>query len=973
MSRRLVTVLFLDLVGWTGLAERVDPEPLQQLLERYYEICWGVVEEHAGVVEKFIGDAVMAVFGADASREDDAQRALRAAARIRAEVRGLRPPAGGEPLEVHCGLAAGEALVTHSERAGIRVVGDVVNLAARLQSAAHAGETLVNETLAQLAGPRYVLAPLPPVTLKGKADPVPVLRVLGETEGGAERSPDAAPLVDRHAERGLLLEAYREVVREGRSRSVAVLGPAGIGKTRLVRETVLRLVSASADGEPAAAFGTCASYGSSGPHAALADVLDCLARWLRPGPDARAAAVLDGLRGRGPRPAIEELSWAARSLLASAASRPVVVVWDALEYASPSLLTLISELIEGLRHLPVLTVCLGRPDVCDAAEPSPFAGADAVIDLGALAPEDGARLALALTGATAEERAEVRAHELGVDVADRVAAYGGGNPLYIRLMVEWLDAGGAPDDVPPTITAMVGAMIDRLPEPLARLLGAASVIGPTFTVDQLVLLGESAPGAAVAELVGRRLVRATGQAGGPEGEYGFVQQPVHEVAYSRLNKEIRAAGHRRLAEHGVNPAFHYEAALRLLSDLRPGDAGLSGLAGLAAAALLDEGTAALRQRDLPTTTGLLERAVAAAHGSTGAAREIAAVRLSDALMLSGETARALDVVSGAEEDTSALCLAQRSLLRVRRGGVAEADVEQLRAELEAMGADRSAWCRFEQISMLVHLERGRYGAAEARVCAALEHAEAVGDAYETDRLLVALCEVRQWSPTPVAAKLAGCAELLERFAADRFLLLPAFATRARCLALTGDAAGAREALAEAGSIVEQLRLTMGSVLVDQVAGLALSLDGDHAEAERRFTTAADALDAVGYTPDALTLRVQAARECLHGGRLDEAATRIEGLRDRVGEMDLRGRILCTAAAIRLSAEHGRVPAELEHLPSLLARSDDPCLRGEACFDLARALRSLGDEAAARAQAEAAAEHYAAVGASKPLEAVRAWI
>jgi hypothetical protein len=911
----------------------------------------------------------MAVFGADASREDDAQRALRAAARIRAEVRRLRPPAGGEPLEVHCGLAAGEALVTHSERAGIRVVGDVVNLAARLQAAAGAGETLVNETLAQLAGPRHVLAPLPPVTLKGKAEPVPVLRVLGEAEDGAERSPDAAPLVDRHAERGLLLDAYRDVVREGRSRSVAVLGPAGIGKSRLVRETVLRL--ASAGGEPAAAFGTCASYGSSGPHAALAEVLGRLARQLRPGPDARAAAVLDGLRGRGPRPPIEEVSWAARSLLASAASRPVVVVWDALEYASPSLLALISELIEGLRHLPVLTVCLGRPYVCDSAGPSPFAGADKVIDLGALAPEDGAQLALALTGAAAEEQAEVRAHDLGL--ADRVASYGGGNPLYIRLMVEWLDAGGAPDDVPPTITAMVGAMIDRLPEQLARLLGAASVIGPTFTVDQLALLGESAPEAGVAELVGRRLIRATGQAGGPDGEFGFVQQPVHEVAYSRLNKEIRAAGHRRLAGHGANPAFHYEAALRLLSDLRPDDAGLSALAGLAAVALLDEGTAALRQRDLPTATGLLERAVAAAHGSTDAAREIAAVRLSDALMLSGDTARALEVVSGPEESTSALCLAQRSLLRVRRGGVAETDVEALRAELEAMGADRSAWCRFEQISMLVHLERGRYGAAEARVCAALEHAGAVGDAYEADRLLVALCEVRQWSPTPVAAKLAGCAELLERFAADRFLLLPAFAARARCLALTGDAAGAREALAEAGSIVEQLRLTMGKVLVDQVAGLALSLDGDHAEAERRFTAAADALDAVGYTPDALTLRVQAARECLHGGRLDEAAPRIEGLCDRADEMDLRGRILCTAAAIRLSAGHGGVPAELGHLPSLLAQSDDPCLRGEACFDLARALRSLGDETAARAQAQAAAAHYAAVGASKPLGAVRAWI
>lgn len=1021
MSRRLVVVLFLDLVGWTRLAERVDPEPLQRLLDEYYEICSAAVEEHGGVVEKFIGDAVMAVFGADTSQEDDAPRALRAATRIRAEVRDLRTPAtDAAPVEVHCGIAAGEALVTRSARAGIRVVGDVVNLAARLQSLAVAGEIIVNETVAHLARPHYTMVPVPPVALKGKAEPVPVLVVTGEAAAdGTDGAYAGSLMVDRGAERHRLRRTYHRVARERRAELVTVLGPPGIGKTRLVREAVDDLVAAGAG--PVAVFGSCQSYGTDGNHGALVEMLDALTRQvpscaelLRT--DARIAAVLAALRdaslprraGAVPGPGVEEVSWATRELLtAAAAGSTLVVVWDNLAWAGQSLLRLIGELMDGLRDLPLLMVCVSRPELTGREGPWSREGSGAressgtaegsgsqeadVIEVGALVPADSARLAFSLAGRGSGDD-EVELH--GLDLAgqvDRVAVYSAGNPLYIRLMMDWLRNGRTVDEVPPSITAMVGAMIDRLPAPGRRLLGAASVIGPSFTLEQLALLGEPAPAAAVAELAGQRLFRATAE----EGGYRFVQQPVHEVAYGRLEKEQRVSWHRRLAEHGFSPGFHLEAATRLLGGLRPDDAELPELARQAAGALLGEGTVALRQRDVPTAIGLLGRALVLARGGPDRHRSVAAVRLSDALMLSGDTRGALEVVeegawresgSGAGSNAEAvagpgsgtgygpaLLRVQRHLLAARLGKVTAADVAGLRASLDGEGPDPSARCRFEQLRMLVHLDHGRFGAAEEAACAALAHAREVGDAYEEDRLLVALCEIRQWSPSPMAQKLAGCAELLERFAADRFLALPALAARARCLALTGDRNGARSALAEAESVVVQLRLTLGGVLVDQVAALAASLDGEHAEAERRFRCAADALEQAGYVPVALTMRVQAARECARRGRPDEAARRIAELLARRAEMDVRGRILCLSAAVLGAAARGRAEPLRAEVLRLLRAIDDPCLRGEVHFDLARAHRCLGEEAEARSMAGLAVDGYTAVGAVKPLEAVRAWI
>lgn len=980
-SRRLVSVLFLDLVGWTQLAERLDPEPLQQLLERYYEFCVTAVEEHGGVIEKFIGDAVMAVFGAERSQEDDALRALHTAARIRERVTGLRS-IRDNPLDVHCGIAAGEALVTQSPRAGLRVVGDVVNLAARLQSAAPAGETYVNEVVVRLARTQLPLEPMDPLVLKGKRDPVPTWRLAGGTNGTSVSVP-ASALIDRDDEGRRLLEAYRQVVHSGSLRVLTILGPPGVGKSRLVRDVLGRL--GGQEVQPRTAFGTCPSYGTRDSYAALGQILEVLLD--QPGTDAgscagnpRISAVLSHVQpgstneNGSAKPGVEEISWAVREMLSFVAAQPLVLVWDDLQWAAPALLDLIGELVDSLRECPVLMLCLARPELADhrpawlsQRQPSPAT----VLTMEPLTRTYTVALveALAVSHASATE---VVAH--GAEMLDRVVAESAGNPLFAELMVETVAAGQSLDEVPPTIAAMVGAMIDRLPAEASALLGAASVVGPTFTLEDVGRLQPIREQVITHELEQRRLLRA----GSEPGAYHFIQQVVHDVVYRRLGKNLRLTWHHQLADDGVEPAFHLESAVRLTLDLNPDDPALPDLAERAAEALLQEGTDALRRRDLPAAIVLLERAEnVASHGGDRFQAE-AAVRLSDALILSGDPHGALAVVRTVAERTleppaRLLCQLQDHLLAMRSGRAGEVPLEELAATLRRQLPGDLAWCRFHQLRMLSHLAAGRFGAAEEAVNAALSHTQALADAYEEDRMLAARCEISQWSPTPINEKLAGCAELAERFVGDRCLLVPILVAQARLRALAGDVDHAWAALAEARTAVDELRLSVGGVLVEQVTGLVYSLCDEPVAAERHYRAAVRLLEAAGHEPAALTMRVLAARE-LVGPDGAAVADELRALATQLDRMDLRGRALCLATHARIAPDEGGddLASTADRVARMVEGTDDPCLRGDAYFDLARAYRRSGDQDRARALAETAVTSYAEVGATLAMRMVCQW-
>ncbi|MET8147151.1 AAA family ATPase [Actinoplanes sp. NPDC049668] len=969
MSRRLVVVLFTDLVGWTSLAERLDPEPLQLFLESYYDICVTAVERHGGVVEKFIGDAVMAVFGVERAREDDALSALSAAFGMRDEVsRLVVAGSGGVNPAIHCGLAAGEALVTHSARAGVRIVGDVVNLAARLQSAAPAGEILVNETMARLVQPHAAVAPLPPLTLKGKREPTPAWRAYA-LPGGPPVERARVPMVDREPERTRLLAAFREVADAGHARAVLLVGPPGVGKSRLVRDAVEHI--RRRDGRTLAAVGRCLPHAEPGGYGPLGQVLDTLLN------DGELADRVAGVRGGrllevlsfihapahpvngGTGPGLEEISWAMREALAHIAPRPAVLVWEDLHWAEPALLGIVTDLITSLRGQPVLSICVSRHELPRLPmDDVPWS----LLEIASLSQPETVDLVGHLM--TATESAEVMAQSM--DVLDRVVDDCAGNPLYAELMVETLALGYAPGDVPPSIVALIGAMIDRLPADSARLLEMASVIGTDFTLEQLAVLGGAPAPHLLNDLIGRQMVLA----GARPGSYRFEQHLVHGVVYGRLDKRERLEFHRRLAEQDVNPAVHLGAVVGLLRDLRPDDPQLAGYAAKAAEVLLAEGTLALRRRNLPTALDLLRRAQRLPTSDDDPHRRVATIRLSDALLLAGDLAGAREVVDGSPDR---LHRVHRSLLAVRAGEPAGESVAELTQELGGEQDDHLGWSRLQQVRMLLEVADGRFLDAERSARSALTHAEAMADDYESDRLRAAICELAQWSPMPVRERLAFVDDVALLFAADRSLLAPVQVVQARLLALVDELDRAWAALAGARRAADDLRLTMTGVLVEQGTGMVASLAGEHERAERHLAAAARSLETAGHRPAALTLRALAVRERLRRGPDDRAMAEVRALGDDHDRMDLRGRIISGANEVLAGARTGRrIDVDVARIRALLERTDDACLCADVLTDLAMAQRRCGDDVAARTLAGLAADRYAAIGALLPLRRIRAW-
>jgi class 3 adenylate cyclase len=994
VSRRLVAVVFMDLVGWTGLAERLDPEPLQEFMERYYDIAVAAVERNGGIVEKFIGDAIMAVFGAERSGEDDALRALTASIQARQEV--SRLAIAGNSLvapAVHCGIAAGEALVTRSARAGVRIVGDVVNLAARLQSAAPPGEILINEVMAHLVRSHAALVPVPPIRLKGKREPVPAWRA-GELAGPPAGPRTGSPMIDRDEELGRLRDAWRTVAQSGRAQAVVVLGQPGIGKSRLVREVVSQ-VRAERDPAPRTASASSPAVGAAGTYAPLAQVVQALmldpevVSSVRAVNGGRLHRVLSRIReqsaagGDDPAPGAEEISWAMRELLARAATRPILVVWEDLDSAEPALLDIVADLARSLRDRPVLMIAVARNPLGLLPGPGPAGGAPwSLLEVRELSGPHAASLVGQLISAA--EAGEVVAQE--ADVLSRVAEDCAGNPLYAELMVETLALGYALGEVPPTITALIGAMVDRLPPATVPVLEAAAVAGAAFTAGQLAAVGvDPAPGT-IDDLVGRQLIEPDQ---GP-GAYRFGQRIVHGVVYGRVDKQRRIGLHRTLADRGVRPGFHLEAVVRLMREIGPEDPELPRLAARAAGALLLEGTYALRRRNLPAAIDLLTRATGltpdddAPDDDTGPAdgtrcATVATLRLSDALLLAGDLAAAQQVISPPIERAprsriGRACQLQRATLTVRAGERADGPLAALVAELRLDRTDHVSWCRLHQLRMLQQIADGRFGAAERSARHALRRARQMSDGYERDRMLAALCEVGQWSPAPIPGKLAFCTELAARFADDRCLLVPVLVAQARHAALTGDLARATVALADARQIVTELRLAIAEVLVHQGAGVVAALAGAHEEAERHFRLAVSGLGQSGHRPATLAVRALAARQRLLWQPDDAAADEVGVLVSQSGQMDLRGRVLTLGAAARVTAAAGRSPGgQAAAALRLLDRTDDRCLRGDVFADLAAAHRRAGDQAAARAMARAAAADYGAVGASLPAQRIREWL
>ncbi|HSD77504.1 MAG TPA: AAA family ATPase, partial [Solirubrobacteraceae bacterium] len=544
--RKVVTVVFADVVGSTALGERVDPETLRWALRRWFERMRAELERHGGRVEKFIGDAVVAVFGLPAVHEDDALRAVRAAAAMRAETERLgavlRDERGVE-IAVRIGIATGEAVTGDAAAGGSFATGDVMNLAARLQQAARPGETLVGHETFRLVRHAVDAEPVTPLTLRGKAATVTAHRLLAVApDAAARRGRPHAPMVGRARERRRLADAFEQAVAERSCQLFTVVGAPGVGKSRLVAEGLQAI-----GGTSTIAAGRCLPYGDGLTWWPLVEALGhgLLSACERdiPEPVGRVRGLLNGT---GAAVAAEDAFWAVRKVLeALARRRPLVLVIDDLQWAEPTFVDLVEHVAEWSRGVPLLLLVMARPELLDHR---PGWGGGKVNATSVL-----------LEPLHEHETRVLLGHLLGsapLDAADagRIIRVAEGNPLYVEEFVAMLlderaaAAGGDGDGpaavdrlagvaVPPTIQALLAARLDALGDAERAVLEAASVEGAEFARERVdALLGRRAGGSVAQHLralVRKDLIRPVV---GLEGTFRFRHQLIRDAAYDGLSK-----------------------------------------------------------------------------------------------------------------------------------------------------------------------------------------------------------------------------------------------------------------------------------------------------------------------------------------------------------------------------------------------------------------------------------------------------
>jgi class 3 adenylate cyclase len=436
-TRKIVTVLFADVAGSTAMGEQLDPESLRAVMARYFQTARDCLERHGASVEKFIGDAVMAVFGVPAVHEDDALRAARAACELRESVVRLNEdllPAFGVSLQVRVGVNTGEVVVGTEERLA---TGDAVNVAARLEQAAAPGEILLGDETFRLARDALEVEPVEPVAAKGKTEPIVAHRLLAVREGAEpfERRFDA-PFVGRAPELARIRGTFEQTVADRRCRLVTVVGPPGIGKTRLARE-----LSASLRDRAVVLTGRCLPYGEGITYWPLHEIFI-------------AAAAEDELETALAAGGSEEIFLAVRKAVERRArEQPLALVVEDIHWAEPTLLDLVEHLTDWTRDAQLLVLCLARPELLDD-RPS-WGGGRPNAELLTLEPlgEDDAG---ALVAGLASDS------ELADEDRTRILEVAEGNPLFVEQLVAALTEGAEAQRIPATIQALLASRLETL-------------------------------------------------------------------------------------------------------------------------------------------------------------------------------------------------------------------------------------------------------------------------------------------------------------------------------------------------------------------------------------------------------------------------------------------------------------------------------------------------------------------------------
>ena len=620
-ERRTVTVLFADLSGYTAVAARLDPESVKRQLERILGRLGEEVLAYGGYVDKFIGDNVMAIFGAPVAHGDDAERAVRAGLAMQAAMDELNEPLAaqhGVTFELCVGINTGEVLAGRVGES-YTVIGDTVNVASRLQAAARPGSVTVGEATYRATREAVGFSALEePLALKGKSEPVPAWEAMaadGQAATGSSAGPSRAPLVGRTGELAQLRDLLGRVQRKRGPHLATVIGDPGVGKSRLLRQFEQDLQSHEL--EPLTRHGRCLPYGSSIVYWPLGEVIraECgivdgdppAVAWEKlssrigellddPEADSRSAASktavvgrLLGIEGPDPLPAEHDDAQHSREVFFAAVracveglarERPLVLVWEDIHWADEGMLDLIEHLVQWVRA-PVLQICLAREELLERRAGWGGVRRDSTtIFLEPLGESETRELISAL----------MQIDGINEGVVAAVAARAEGNPLFAEEMVRRLseEEGASAAELPATVQALLAARLDSLEPFQRRLLAHAAVIGRTFWEGALVPIAEAEGGDLDEALRALRdkdiVVAGEGSALAGEPELAFKHALIRDAAYEMLPKAVRAQKHFEVARFiEARAGERVEEVVALLAEHYGKAAELGSELGLAAA------------------------------------------------------------------------------------------------------------------------------------------------------------------------------------------------------------------------------------------------------------------------------------------------------------------------------------------------------------------------------------------------------
>ncbi|MEX2212196.1 MAG: adenylate/guanylate cyclase domain-containing protein [Gaiellaceae bacterium] len=933
-SRRTVTVLFCDVVDSTPLGERLDAETLRRVQTEYFAAVRGVLERHGGLVEKFIGDAAMAVFGLPTLHEDDALRAARAASELGAAVLPIDRELDrdhGLRLRIRVGVATGEVVTGDPAGGQALATGETVVTAQRLEQAARPEEVLVDDPTYRLIADAVDAEPVEAVAAKGKTEPVAAWRLLGVETGalGVARRFDT-PLVGRESELAALRGALERALAGRRCQLVTVVGQAGVGKSRLVREFLL-------EAGPAATvrIGRCPPYGDGITFLPVAEVL----------PDETLEGTTDEIFRRV-RKSFEQL----------AERGPLVLCFDDVHWAEPTFLNLVDYLKGWIVAAPVLIVCLARPELLDERPE----WQQSSLSLPPLSPAEIETLLDALD-APAEARG-------------RIAEAAEGNPLFAEQVAAIAVDEGSEFVVPRSIQLLLAARLDRLAASERSVAEWAAVVGREFPLRAVAALAPEEMRAEVAghlfALLRKDLVEPHAGLFWEEDGFRFRHGLIRDVAYEGIPKEVRAELHERYARwydryHGedVIVGYHLEQAFRYRQQLGRVDESLGEEAGRCLAVA---GRRAFARQDTPAATKLLQRALALLPKDDPERRELMREE-SIALWLGGEARKSTAVldellelaVESGDRRMEWYALLERAHRRTMIDPGATADellavTEQAIAVFEELG-DESGLAQAWRRRSLAPRGQGDFATAEEALERAYVHARKATDRQEQGRTIDALCGILLYGPAPVDAALRRCDELLEAAGGDLLAEACVLRTTAALRAMRGEFGLSRSLCAGVRETYQDLGLRLALVALAEIAGGIELLAGNAAEAEVALRGGYEILFAMG---DATVVAFQAgllAETVALQGRLEEAEELVRRAEEGAAE-DIGAQIHWRATKAAIESLRGRHDAAIElarKAVEIAAGTDALNMHAGAALRLAEVLRRAGRlEEAARSASDA---------------------